>query len=200
MLGADRVIAIDRFDYRLDKAQQAGATDLIDYEQVHVATVLKELRRPRGPPPARTRPRLWPGQAGGAPEDRASTRPARGDHELPQRRHRVDHGRLRRLHGQVPDRLADEQVAHHQDRTDTRAPLPAPAARAHPNREIDPSFVVSHHLSLDDAPHGYEMFKHKQDNCTKVVLKPWARAQSSVRAALVAASRYSLNSARKKHG
>jgi threonine dehydrogenase-like Zn-dependent dehydrogenase len=49
MLGADRVIAIDRFDYRLDKAQQAGATDLIGYEQVHVATVLKELTGGRGP-------------------------------------------------------------------------------------------------------------------------------------------------------
>jgi threonine dehydrogenase-like Zn-dependent dehydrogenase len=40
------------------------------------------------------------------------------------------------------------------------------------NGDIDPSFVVSHHLPLDDAPEGYEMFKHKQDNCTKVVLKP----------------------------
>jgi len=40
------------------------------------------------------------------------------------------------------------------------------------NGEIDPSFVVSHHLPLEDAPQGYEMFKHKQDNCTKVVLKP----------------------------
>ncbi len=40
------------------------------------------------------------------------------------------------------------------------------------NGEIDPSFVVSHHLSLDQAPKGYEMFKHKQDNCTKVVLRP----------------------------
>ncbi|MCA1697694.1 MAG: glutathione-dependent formaldehyde dehydrogenase, partial [Actinobacteria bacterium] len=40
------------------------------------------------------------------------------------------------------------------------------------NGEIDPSFVVSHHLPLEDAPRGYEMFKHKQDNCTKVVLKP----------------------------
>ena len=27
-------------------------------------------------------------------------------------------------------------------------------------------------ISLDDAPKGYEMFKHKQDNCIKVVLKP----------------------------
>jgi threonine dehydrogenase-like Zn-dependent dehydrogenase len=40
------------------------------------------------------------------------------------------------------------------------------------NGEIDPSFVISHHLSLEDAPQGYEMFKHPQDNCTKVVLKP----------------------------
>jgi threonine dehydrogenase-like Zn-dependent dehydrogenase len=40
------------------------------------------------------------------------------------------------------------------------------------NGEIDPSFVVSHHLALEDAPKGYEMFKHKHDNCTKVVLKP----------------------------
>jgi len=40
------------------------------------------------------------------------------------------------------------------------------------NGEIDPSFVVSHHLPLEAAPQGYEMFKHKQDNCTKVVLKP----------------------------
>jgi threonine dehydrogenase-like Zn-dependent dehydrogenase len=43
MLGADRVIAIDRFDYRLDKAREAGATDLIDYEQVEVPVVLKEM-------------------------------------------------------------------------------------------------------------------------------------------------------------
>jgi threonine dehydrogenase-like Zn-dependent dehydrogenase len=38
--------------------------------------------------------------------------------------------------------------------------------------DIDPSFVITHRLRLDDAPAGYEMFKHKQDNCIKVVLKP----------------------------
>ncbi|MFN2426965.1 MAG: zinc-dependent alcohol dehydrogenase [Candidatus Binatia bacterium] len=37
--------------------------------------------------------------------------------------------------------------------------------------EIDPSFVVTHHMSLDDAPKGYEMFKDKGD-CIKVVLRP----------------------------
>ncbi|HET8529046.1 MAG TPA: hypothetical protein VFL60_09055, partial [Gaiellaceae bacterium] len=38
--------------------------------------------------------------------------------------------------------------------------------------QIDPSFIVTHRLSLDDAPTGYELFKHKRDDCLKVVLTP----------------------------
>ena len=38
--------------------------------------------------------------------------------------------------------------------------------------ELDPSFVITHRLRLDDAPEGYEVFKHKEENCMKVVLKP----------------------------
>jgi len=40
------------------------------------------------------------------------------------------------------------------------------------NGEIDPSFVVTHEMRLEDAPRGYEMFKNKEDECMKVVLKP----------------------------
>jgi threonine dehydrogenase-like Zn-dependent dehydrogenase len=40
------------------------------------------------------------------------------------------------------------------------------------NGEIDPSFVVTHRLPLGEAPNGFETFKHKQDECVKVVLKP----------------------------
>ncbi len=40
--------------------------------------------------------------------------------------------------------------------------------------EIDPSFVITHTMSLDDAPKGYEIFQKKQDECIKIVLKPWA--------------------------
>ena len=40
------------------------------------------------------------------------------------------------------------------------------------NGDIDPSFVVTHRMSLDDAPKAYDMFKNKEDNCIKVVLKP----------------------------
>jgi threonine dehydrogenase-like Zn-dependent dehydrogenase len=47
-----------------------------------------------------------------------------------------------------------------------------PLLEAIERKVIDPSFVITHHLSLEDAPHGYEMFAKKQDQCIKVVLKP----------------------------
>ena len=40
------------------------------------------------------------------------------------------------------------------------------------NGEIDPSFVITHRLHLDEAPPGYEMFLNKEDDCEKVVLRP----------------------------
>jgi threonine dehydrogenase-like Zn-dependent dehydrogenase len=38
--------------------------------------------------------------------------------------------------------------------------------------KIDPSFVITHQMTLDDAPRAYEIFKHKRDQCIKVVMKP----------------------------
>jgi threonine dehydrogenase-like Zn-dependent dehydrogenase len=38
--------------------------------------------------------------------------------------------------------------------------------------EIDPSFVITHRMSLNDAPSGYDIFTNKQDDCIKIVLKP----------------------------
>jgi threonine dehydrogenase-like Zn-dependent dehydrogenase len=38
--------------------------------------------------------------------------------------------------------------------------------------EIDPSFIITHRLPLEDAPKAYETFRDKQDGCIKVVLKP----------------------------
>jgi threonine dehydrogenase-like Zn-dependent dehydrogenase len=40
------------------------------------------------------------------------------------------------------------------------------------NGEIDPSFVITHRMRLEDAPEGYDKFLHKQDGCIKVVLQP----------------------------
>jgi threonine dehydrogenase-like Zn-dependent dehydrogenase len=38
--------------------------------------------------------------------------------------------------------------------------------------DIDPSFVVTHRVSLDEAPEMYRTFRDKRDGCIKVVLKP----------------------------
>jgi S-(hydroxymethyl)glutathione dehydrogenase/alcohol dehydrogenase len=38
--------------------------------------------------------------------------------------------------------------------------------------KVDPSDIITHRLPLDDAPHGYEAFDTKTENCIKVVLKP----------------------------
>jgi threonine dehydrogenase-like Zn-dependent dehydrogenase len=38
--------------------------------------------------------------------------------------------------------------------------------------EIDPSFVITHRMPLDQAPEGFKIFRDKQDECIKVVLKP----------------------------
>jgi threonine dehydrogenase-like Zn-dependent dehydrogenase len=37
---------------------------------------------------------------------------------------------------------------------------------------LDTTFLISHHLDLEDAPLGYKNFKEKQNEYTKVVLKP----------------------------
>lgn len=38
--------------------------------------------------------------------------------------------------------------------------------------EIDPTFLITHRLPLEDAPRAYEIFKRKQENCIKVVMTP----------------------------
>lgn len=38
--------------------------------------------------------------------------------------------------------------------------------------EIDPSFVISHRLSLNEAPGAHAMFEKQEESCIKVVLEP----------------------------
>jgi threonine dehydrogenase-like Zn-dependent dehydrogenase len=45
--------------------------------------------------------------------------------------------------------------------------------------EIDPSFVVTHRLSLDEAPQAYKTFRDKQEQCIKVVLDPWGESKAA---------------------
>jgi threonine dehydrogenase-like Zn-dependent dehydrogenase len=50
----------------------------------------------------------------------------------------------------------------------------APLLRLIEDGKIDPSFIITHTLALDQAPEGFRMFREKEDSCIKVVLKPWA--------------------------
>jgi threonine dehydrogenase-like Zn-dependent dehydrogenase len=40
--------------------------------------------------------------------------------------------------------------------------------------EVDPSVVISHRVPINRAPEMYSVFRNKEDECTKVVLDPWA--------------------------
>jgi threonine dehydrogenase-like Zn-dependent dehydrogenase len=51
------------------------------------------------------------------------------------------------------------------------------------NGRVDPSFVVSHHMPLEDGPEAYDMFLHKRDACMKVVLTPGQKSESRARRA-----------------
>jgi len=38
--------------------------------------------------------------------------------------------------------------------------------------QIDPSFVITHRMKLENGPQMYETFRDKEDGCIKVVLTP----------------------------
>jgi len=45
--------------------------------------------------------------------------------------------------------------------------------------EIDPSFIITHRIGLEDAPSMYRTFRDKHDSCIKVVMKPGAAATTT---------------------
>jgi threonine dehydrogenase-like Zn-dependent dehydrogenase len=42
--------------------------------------------------------------------------------------------------------------------------------------ELDPSFVITHRVPLEEAPNAYKIFRDKREGCVKVVLKPHAES------------------------
>jgi threonine dehydrogenase-like Zn-dependent dehydrogenase len=184
MLGAEQVIAIDQYDYRLDKAREAGATAVVDYSQVDVPVVLKEMTGGRGPDACIECVGMEGGHTHGVVHgyDRVK-QAARLETERP---HAVREAimscrgggtvSITGVYGGFMDKfpigsLMNRGITIRTGQTPVHKYM-RPLLERIEKGEIDPSFVISHHLPLDDAPKGYEMFKHKQDNCMKVVLKP----------------------------
>ena len=48
--------------------------------------------------------------------------------------------------------------------------------------QIDTTFLISHRMSLEDAPKGYKMFHDNQNDVTKIILKPDFAPSSAIAA------------------
>ncbi|MBW3641956.1 MAG: glutathione-dependent formaldehyde dehydrogenase [Actinobacteria bacterium] len=185
LLGAERVIAIDRFPYRLEMAaEKAGATHTIDYEGTDVREALRELTGGRGPDGCIDAAGME-AHHGSAPinaYDRAkqairqeTDRP----HALRQAITSCRNGgtvSIMGVYGGMVDKfpigsLMNRSLTIRTGQCHVQRYL-RPLLRRIEAGDIDPSFVVTHRMSLDDAPDGFATFKHKQDECMKVVLTP----------------------------
>jgi threonine dehydrogenase-like Zn-dependent dehydrogenase len=186
MLGAERVIVIDRFDYRLRMAlDKAGATDVIDYEErPDVVEELKEMTAGRGPDACIDAVGMEAHHAHGAiyAYDRVK-QAARLETERPYALREAilacrNGGTVSVIgaYGGLMDKFPIGAVMNRS--------LTIRTGQCHVHKymrpllerieagDIDPSFIITHRLALDEVPHGYEAFKHKQEECVKVVLKP----------------------------
>ena len=184
VLGAERVIAIDRFPYRLRIARErAGATETINYEEIDIYDALKDLTGGRGPDACIDAVGLeahLPGALGAYDRLKQATglesdRP----HALREAIMACRSGGTVSIIGVYGGFIDKFPIGSLMNRS-----LTIRTGQCHVQRymkplldriqkgEIDPTFIITHRLPLDDAPRGYEMFVNKQDDCLKVVLTP----------------------------
>jgi threonine dehydrogenase-like Zn-dependent dehydrogenase len=183
LLGAEQVIAIDRFDYRLEMAtKRAGATAVINYERTDVYDALNEITGARGPDACIDAVGLESHTHGAMYViDRAkqalmveSDRPI----ALRQAIRACRNGGVVSVvgvYGGFVDTFPMGSVINRS--------LTIRGGQCHAHRylrplldriergEIDPSFIITHRFPLSEAARAYELFSKKVDNCEKVVLK-----------------------------
>jgi threonine dehydrogenase-like Zn-dependent dehydrogenase len=184
LLGAERVIAIDRFPYRLRIARErAGATDTLNYEETDIMEALKELTAGRGPDAcidavgmeAHTDSPLYAFDRGMQMLRMETDRPF----ALRQAILACRSGGIVSVIGVYGGFIDKFPAGAWMNRA-----LTLQTGQCHVQRymepllqriergEIDPTRIITHRLPLAEAPHGYDIFKNKQENCEKVVLKP----------------------------
>ena len=186
MLGAERVVAIDEYDYRLQMAlNKAGATDVINFsENADIVEQLKELTGGRGPDAVIDAVGMEASHGHGALH--AMDRVKQATRSESDRGHALRDAILACRPGGIVSVIG--VYGGLMDKFPAGAwmnkGLQLRTGQCHVQKymqplydrvrdgDIDPSFVVTHRLGLDMAPDGYETFKHKLDECVKVVLKP----------------------------
>lgn len=182
MLGAARVIAMDSVDYRLDMAKQSGA-EVMNNGHINTLEWLRETTAGRGPDVCIDAVGM---EAHGNTPDAlydtvAQTVKFETDRphvlrEVIQSCRKGGVVSLAGVYGGIVDKIPmgaafNKGLTFKMGQTHVHRYL-RPLLKRIQEGEIDPSFVISHRLKLEDAPHGYKIFRDKLDNCTKVVLVP----------------------------
>jgi threonine dehydrogenase-like Zn-dependent dehydrogenase len=182
LLGADRIIVIDRVPDRLRMARErAGATDTIDYEQQDVLDTLKELTGGRGPDACidavgmeAHSPRIDYAYDRARQALRLETDRPLALREAIMACRNGGIVSVLGVYGGFIDKFPMGSVMN-RGLTIRSGQTPVqrywrPLLERIQAGELDPSFVITHRLPLEQAPHGYDLFKHKLDGCVKVVL------------------------------
>jgi threonine dehydrogenase-like Zn-dependent dehydrogenase len=184
LLGAERVIALDRFPYRLRKAAEDGKAEVINYTEVDsVIDELRERTGGRGPDACIDAVGLEAhGDTLVSKIDRVKQKlmlETDRSHMLRQAIQAcrpggtisipgvyggfIDHVNMGAAFGKgLTFKMGQTHMLRYMK------PLLERIRRG----EIDPSFVISHRVPLDRAPEMYRTFRDKQDECVKVVMKP----------------------------
>lgn len=187
VLGAERVLAIDNVPERLRMAAEHCRAETIDDSQVDVVERLKELTGGRGPDACIDAVGMEAHASG-----------VMGVYDKGQQWMRIETGRPHALRQalqscrsggtvSVPGIYGGFLNAVPMGAVMNRA-LTVRSGQTHVQRylrplleriqrgELDATFIITHHMPLDQAPLGYQIFRAKRDGCGKVVLDPWRAA------------------------
>lgn len=184
MLGAGRVIAIDRVPERLRMAEQHGKAEVIDFDNVDVYDALMEMTAGRGPDRCIDAVGTEAHAAGSfdAVVDKVKTVIHLGTdrpHVLREAILCCRKGGTISIPGvyvgyldKIPFGAAmNKGLTFRMGQTHTQR-YTGPLLEKIRADEIDPSFVITHELPLEEGPGAYKTFRDKEDGCIKVVLKP----------------------------
>jgi threonine dehydrogenase-like Zn-dependent dehydrogenase len=185
MLGAERVIAIDRFSERLALAAGQGKAEVINYADTNVLEALRALTGGQGPDACIDAVGLEAhGTTLDAWYDRVKTAAYMATDRIHALREAIMACRkggtvsIPGVYGGFLDKFPlgaafAKGLTLKMGQTHVHKYMPILLDRIE-RGDIDPSFIITHRVSLDDAPAMYRTFRDKQDDCIKVVMKPAA--------------------------
>ena len=190
LIGADKVIAIDRFPERL-KMARAGGAEILNYEEVDdLVQELKWMTGGRGPDACIDAVGMEAHGAGIMAAYDYSKQRMKIAFDRPLVLRQVIQAcrkggtvSIPGVYGGILDKLPfgagfNKGLNFKMGQTHMQRYM-APLLQRVQDGEIDPSFVITHRLGLHEAPTAYKTFRDKQDECIKVVMDPWSEAAAA---------------------